>query len=332
MKELLKTTVVLVAVFCMAAGCEPYGDKEIEILSRPQQQAPAAQVNEPLVTQPELPESQPREKEDKQPEISPALSQADEFNSVFSLIFKNYVDDNGFVNYAKLRRMRATLNYAINKLSNVKQAKYDKWLREEKIAFWINAYNVFTLKVVVNNYPIKPVRYKILFNYPVNSIAHISGFWTRDYFNVMGRQYTLREIERDVLLKEFGDARICFALSYATRSSAPLRNESFLGESLDEQLDDQAKKFFANNLAFKIDAAGKTVYLSTIFSIFDWHKDVFLNQCGTDENFRQQQPIDRAALNCIKNYISETDADYLLKQKYTVKYIKYDWTLNEQRK
>ena len=329
MKELLKTIVVSVAVFCMTAGCEPYEDnKKIEIPSQPQ--APAAQVNEPIVIQPDL--SSPQEKEEKPPEISPALSRADEFNSAFSPVFESYVDDNGFVNYAKLRRMRVVLNSAVNKLSDVEQADYDKWLRAEKIAFWINAYNIFTLKVVVNNYPIKPLRYKILFNYPANSIAHISDFWNSDYFNVMDRQYTLREIERDVLLREFGDARICFAVSYATCSSAPLRNEPFLGERLDKQLDDQAKKFFANNLAFKIDAAGKTVYLSTIFSIFDWHKDVFINQYGTNENFRQQQPIDRAALNCIKNYISETEADYLLKQEYVVKYIKYDWTLNEQSK
>ena len=332
MKELLKITMILAVVFCMAAGCEPDGDKKIEISSQPQQQAPVVEINEPAAAQPELPVPQPRERQEKQPEAPPAISRADEFNSTFSPIFESYVDDNGFVNYAKLRRRRVVLNNAVDRLSNVKQAEYDKWLRKEKIAFWINAYNIFTLKIVIDNYPIKPLRYKILFNYPVNSIAHISDFWTKNYFNVMGRQYTLREIERDVLLKGFGEARICFAVFYATRSGAPLRNEAFLGEKLDEQLDEQGKKFFANNLAFKIDPAEATVYLSTIFSIFDWHKDVFLNQYGTDENFRQQKPIDRAALNCIKNYISEADADYLLKQKYAVKYIKYDWTLNEQRK
>jgi len=332
MKELLKTIVVSVAVFCIAAGCGPYGGKKIKISSQPQQQAPAAEVNEPPVAPPDIPVPKPRKKKKKQPEASSVSSWTDEFDPAFSPIFEEYVDNNGLVNYAKLRRRRVVLNNAVSKLSNVKRAEYDKWPRMQKIAFWINAYNIFTLKVVVNNYPIKPIPYKILFNYPVNSIVHISDFWTRDYFNIMGRQYTLREIERDMLLKQFGEARICFGIFYATLSSAPLRNEAFLGEKLDKQLDDQAKKFFANKLAFKIDSADKIVYLSTIFSIFDWHKDVFLSRYGTDKNFRDQKPIDRAALNCIKNYISEADADYLLKQNYTVKYIKYDWILNEQRK
>ena len=148
----------------------------------------------------------------------------------------------------------------------------------------------------------------------------------------MGNQYTLREIERDVLLKEFGEARSCFAVSYATGSSAPMRNEAFLGSRLNEQLDDQAKKFFAKTNAFEIDAPNKTVRISTIFTIYDWHEKAFLNQYGTNKNFREQKPIDRAALNCIKNYISAENAEYLLWKKYVVEYIKYDWTLNDQKK
>lgn len=321
----IKAILVTVAIIVVLSGCEPKAENVIEI--QPEQKVPVSQ--EPIAIEPNQPVAEPQEEPS---ENLPSLSYADEFNSAFSPIFQSYVDENGLVNYTKLRRMRLVLNSAIKKFSDLERQEYDKWSRDEKIAFWINAYNIFTLKVVIDNYPIKPVPYKLLFNYPVNSIIHISNFWNKDYFNVMGTQYTLREIERDMLLKEFGEARICFAIFYATGSSAALRNEPYIGINLNEQLDDQAERFFAKTNAFEIDASAKTVYISTIFSIFDWHKKAFLNQYGTNKNFREQKPIDRAALNCIKNYISREDADYLLGQKYQVKYIKYDWTLNEQSK
>ena len=335
MKELLKAVIVSVAILALLPGCEPDGKDLIEV--QPQQKTPpSVETQELPATEPNEPEIAPapvpHKQEEKLSEVAPQPSRADEFNAAFSPIFENYVDKDGFVDYAKLRRMRLELNSAIDKFSDVKHSEYDKWSREDKIAFWINAYNIFTLKVVVDNYPIKPARYKLLFNYPANSIMHISDFWSKDYFNVMGTQYTLREIERDVLLKEFGEARICFAVSYATGSSAPIRNEAFLGSRLNEQLDEQAKKFFAQTNAFEIDAVNETVYISTIFTIFDWHKNAFLGQYGTNKNFREQKPIDRAALNCIKNYISADSAEYLLRKKYVVEYIKYDWILNDQNK
>ena len=324
MKKPLKAILVIVAIFAFVSGCEPKAENGIEV--QPEQKAAVSQ--EPIAVEPNRPVA---ELQEEPPEKLPSLSYADEFNSAFSPIFESYVDENGLVNYSKLRRMRLILNSAIKKLSGLERREYDKWNREEKIAFWINAYNIFTLKTVIDNYPIKPVRYKLLM-YPANSIRHISNFWGRNYFNVMGTQYTLREIERDVLLKEFSEAKICFAVSYATGSSASLRNEPYLGINLNEQFDEQTEKFFAKTSALKIDSSARIVYISTIFSIFDWHKEAFLNQYGTNKNFREQKPIDRAALNCIKNYISKKEAEYLLRQKYEVKYIKYDWTLNDQNK
>ena len=117
------------------------------------------------------------------------------------------------VDYKTLRRKRAELITAVREFDKVHPAQKISWTRNEKIAFWINAHNLFTLKLVVDNYPIQPRWY--LINYPDNSIMHIPGGRNKKYFKVMGLEYTLREIEKEILMARFRDPKIFFALSYA---------------------------------------------------------------------------------------------------------------------
>jgi hypothetical protein len=261
--------------------------------------------------------------------VIPGYISGDAFNLSFASLLKEYVNQQGLVNYSKLRRFRIQLNEASDKISNLAPEVYITWSQPEKIAFWINVYNICTLKAIVDNYPIKPSRFMLLF-YPPNSIMHIPGMRDKIYFMIMGIQYTLEEIERDVLVGRFEDPRILFAISYGTMSSPSLRAEPYLGKVLDKQLDRQIKNYFARPDAFRIDEAGKIVYLSPIFKIYPWHQNLFLKRYGTNQLFRQHQPIDGAALNFVKDYISRANADFLKKKEYSVEYIKYNWQLNEQ--
>ena len=106
----------------------------------------------------------------------------------------------------------------------------------------------------------------------------------------MGIQYTLEEIERDILLGRFEEPRACFAISYGTMSSAALRTEPYMGKVLEKQLDGQIKNYFARSDAFRIDEANKVVYLSPIFKMYQWHEDAFLKRYGTNQLFREHQP------------------------------------------
>ena len=253
----------------------------------------------------------------------------DAFNLGFEDILKEYVDRNGLVNYSKLRRFRTSLNQATDKLSDLKPEVYITWSRNEKIAFWINAYNICTLKGIIDNYPIKPSRFMLLF-YPANSVMHIRGLRDAKFFMIMGIQYTLDEIERDVLLGRFEEPRACFAVSYGTMGSAPLRAEPYIGKVLNKQLDEQIRNYFARPDAFRIDESNRVVYLSPIFKMYQWHEDAFLKKYDTNKLFREREPVDRAVLNFVKDYVSDANARYLERSEYTIEYVKYNWQLNEQ--
>jgi len=253
----------------------------------------------------------------------------DAFNLEFVEIFKEYVNQQGLVNYSKLRRYRNQLNEVVEKLADLKPEIYITWSRNEKIAFWIDSYNICILKGITDNYPINPSRFMLLF-YPANSVMHIRGLKDATYFMIMGIQYTLDEIERDILLARFEEPRACFAVNYGTMASAPLRNEPYIGKVLDKQLDEQMRNYFARSDAFHIDEANRVVYLSPIFKMYQWRQDAFLKKYATNKLFRERQPVDRAILNFIKDYVSDANAEYLKRSEYSIEYIKYNWQLNEQ--
>ncbi|OHB58920.1 MAG: hypothetical protein A2173_11470 [Planctomycetes bacterium RBG_13_44_8b] len=253
----------------------------------------------------------------------------DPFNLGFAAFLKKYVDERGLVNYAKMRRFRLELDSEIDRFANLKPEVYITWSRDEKIAFWLNAYNICTLKGIIDNYPIKPSRFMLLF-YPANSVMHLAGLRNRTYFTIMGIQYTLDEIERDILLGRFEEARACVAISYGTMTSAAIRPEPYIGKVLEKQLEEQIRNYFARSDVFKIDEAGRIVYISPIFKMYSWHEKAFVERYGTNQLFRVHTPIIRAALNFVKDYISQANAEFLKKSEYSVEYIKYNWQLNEQ--
>jgi len=241
-------------------------------------------------------------------------------------ILTTYVDKNGNVDYRNLRRKRVKLIAAVRAFEELDPREYMLlWSTREKTAFWINAYNILTLKLIVDNYPIKPVWYKI--TYPPNSIMQINGAWTRHYFEVMGIEYTLREIEREILLGQFKDPRICFALSYATMGGALLRNEPYYPDRLDEQLDDQIRKFLADPRGMRIDHHAKTIRLA---DIFNWYRNDFVARYGSVRKFRNRPAPIQAYLVLVARYIEPDNLRYLESSDYDVKFIRYDWRLNEQ--
>jgi hypothetical protein len=263
------------------------------------------------------------------PNVPPGYISGDAFNLGFSSLLKEYVNTGGLVNYPKLRRFRLVLNDAAEKMAVLKPEVYITWSKNEKIAFWINAYNICTLRGIIENYPINPSRFMLLF-YPANSVMHIDGLRDKTYFMIMGIQYTLEEIERDVLLGRFTEPRACFAVCYGTIGGAPLRAEPYVGKVLDKQLEEQLKNYFAKADAFKIDSTKAIVYLSPVFKMYKWRQDAFIAGYGTNKLFREREDFDRAVLNFVKDYISHQNAEFLKRKQYSIEYTKYNWQLNEQ--
>ena len=248
------------------------------------------------------------------------------FYDHYAVALKSFVDDQGVVNYRSLKASRQQLDAFVGALSRIDPVEYEKWSDAQKVAMWINAYNGLTLQAIINHYPIKSSFISSL-RYPRNSIRQISGVWDKLEFVVMGRKRTLDSIEHSTLRQRFDEPRIHMALVCAAMGCPPLRNQPYRADGLDGQLDDQARRFLSDPLKFRIDRDKKLVYMS---SIFKWFGDDFIKTYGT-EDFADHGAAERAVLNFISKHLTDSDRRYLRTQKYRIKYLSYDWSLNEQR-
>ena len=253
----------------------------------------------------------------------PAVS----FHDKCAEILKSFVDDKGMVDYKTLKRKRFELIALLDEFNNLGPSEYESWPKDDKIAFWINAHNLQKLKVVTDNYPIKSSRFFRVLWGPTN-IRHIEEKITGHKFLVMDEEFTFARIKERFFSKQFDDPRIFLATSDACLSSPPLRNEPYYGHKLNKQLDDQTKRFLSSPLAFRIDRKKNRVYLSAIFQAGRYGQE-FVKKFAIDKKFKDYPPVTRAVLNFITNYVSEQDASFLKVGDYTIKYMSYDWTIND---
>ena len=275
------------------------------------------------VVEPNRVESVKTELEDKKP-VS-----ASYFHDKCAGILKEFVSYTGMIDYKELRRKRLELRALLREFDNLDPNEYKSWSREDRIAFWINVYNLQKLSVVTDNYPIQPSsRILTIFYRGTNNIRHIEEKISSCKFLVMDEEFTFATIEKRFFRGEFDDPRIFFALSYACLSSPPLRNEPYYGDNLNEQLDEQTKRFLSSSLAFSIDREGQKVYLSALFQS-SWYGREFINKFAIDRKFKDQTAETRAVLNFITNYISKEDVNFLETGNYTIKYMTFDWTIND---
>lgn len=259
----------------------------------------------------------------------PKMDSAFLFHAKCAEILKDFVNEEGMVDYTTLRRQRLKLKALLREFERIDPKEYRTWNKENKIAFWLNAYNIQMLKVITHNYPIQSSR--ILRLYPgwgPNSIRHIKGIWADYKFLVMDEEFTLSEIDKRFFRREFDDPRIFFAASKGSVSGPPLRNEPYYGNRLNKQLEDQVKKFLSSPLALHIDKEQQTVYLSSLFQSSSYGKE-FIDKFAIDKKFKDHAPATRAVLNFITDYVSRDIKHFLEVGKYSVKYMKYDWTIND---
>jgi len=323
--------ITLLTVLAFIAGCpttenEPADSPEVE---KHKSEPTKAEPNEV-----ERPKTKPNEPEPNKAKPPPKVT----FHDKCAGILNRFVNDKGMVDYKTLKRKRLELKHLLNEFAKLKPNEYNSWPKEDKIAFWINAYNLQMLKIIIDNYPIDSFRYlHLLPGWEPDSILHINkrikrtGGINNQKFYVIEEEFTLQKVEDRFFRKEFDEPRVFFALCYASLSSPPLRNEPYRGTKLSQQLDDQAKKFLSNPRAFKINKKKQTVYLSHILQP-TWFGSEFIQKYGTDKKFKDQQPAVRAVLNCLTNYISRQNTNYLKLENYSIEYMRPNWRLNDSSK
>ena len=290
-------------------------------------------IVQPSQTQPEPDSagaaSQPAESSQLIPQKDEEIAyvSANTFHEKSVEILKNCVNSEGMVNYPELRKKQFDLNKLLEEFNNLDPNEYKRWSPDDRKAFWINVYTLQKIKVVADNYPIQSSRILSVMWGP-NDLRHIENKISQYKFLVMDEEFSFKKIEDQFFRKEFHDPRIFLALTDACLSSPPMRDEPYYGDRLDGQLNDQAKKFLTNPLAFKIDREKGKVYLSALFEPGRYGKE-FLEQYSTDKKFRDFAPDVRAILNFVSKYISDEDASFLEAGKYSVNYMTYDWTIND---
>jgi len=254
------------------------------------------------------------------------LSALDVIHDAYGNIFTpELVTEDGRVRYSTLKRKPLDRITAKRELKDLNPAILMNLSKNERIAFWINTYNFCTIQVILDNYPIQPKWWNIL--YPDNSIMQITGAWEKAFFDIQREEYNLREIEQDFLLKRYQDPRICFALSNASVGGATLRNEPYQAERLDEQLNDQVKRYLASSKGMSWDKDNNILYLSNLFQTY---KDTFLRSAYAEiKKFRDRKEDERVWLNFILPYLSQEDIRYLETTPVKIKFISVDWHLNE---
>ena len=164
----------------------------------------------------------------------------------------------------------------------------------------INAYNAFAIKGIVDGY--SPMTWTDKYTY----------FVSRDYM-VGGAEVNLYAVERDILIPQFREPRIHFAIVCASQSCPKLQSWAYTPEELDKQLTNSAKQFINDPSRNRFDSKQKIAYLSMIF---DWFEEDFTNHSGSLVKYIAQFVTD------------ETLAEDLRTTPYTIKFLEYDWGLN----
>lgn len=252
--------------------------------------------------------------------------------SGYGRLLRIYADQDGMVSYENLIRDRELLRSAVADFGSISQRDFAILGREGQIALLINAYNLFAIDIVASNWPIKRNWLSGWF-YPGNSIRQLAGAFDEIKHQLLGGFYTLDDIERGMLLERYGDPRVHMALVCASKGCPKLRGFPYTADSLDAQLDNQARSFLASTENLLIDRNSAEVSLS---ELFDWYADDWLDAGYTNIDslppvHRGKDPLSeeqRSVIEFVAGYLDGEQREYLEGGGYELEYIDYDWSLN----
>ena len=213
--------------------------------------------------------------------------------SIFNDLLQKNVTEDGIVDYKSLKENEAKLDNYITYLEKTSPEK--SWSENKQKAFWINAYNAYTVKLILENYPLKSI---------MNIKKKGKDAWNIPFAKVGNKTYTLNHIEHEILRKNFNDPRIHVGVNCASGSCPQLGNFAFTEQNYETKTNKLMKKFVNDTSRNKI--SKKKVQIS---SIFDWFKGDFTKN------------------GSVIDYLNKY-SDIKISSKAKISYLKYDWTLN----
>lgn len=221
-------------------------------------------------------------------------------HEIWNSLLQDHVNEQGWVDYNGFVQDSNRLNQYLDIL-NESHPNEKHWSREERLAYWINAYNAYTVKLIVDYYPTKSIRDI------KNGIPFVNSVWDIKFIEIEGQKYDLNNIEHGIIRSRFDEPRIHFAVNCASISCPNLANYAYTPEKLDAQLTQAAKAFITDESKNKL--SKDKVQLSKIFS---WYRGDF-KEDGKN----------------IIDYINQY-APIEIEKRAKIEYLDYNWGVNGQ--
>ncbi len=220
-------------------------------------------------------------------------------HETWDALLKDHVRS-GRVNYQSFIADSNRLNTYLNLLSN-NHPNTQNWSVKDRLAYWINAYNAFTIRLIIRNYPLNSIKDI------AGSIPFINSAWDIKFVKIGEELYDLNNIEHGIIRSQFNEPPIHFALVCASRSCPVLRSEAYTAEKLEIQLEDQTRLFVNDTTKNKIE--GNHWRVSKIFL---WYRSDFRSGAVKSTDF-------------ILKYLDQRPKTDHVK----LGYLDYDWSLND---
>lgn len=220
-------------------------------------------------------------------------------HNIWDSLLQKHVSEEGLVDYKGFLQDSARLKRYLDLLSR-NHPNDTNWSRDQRLAYWINAYNAFTVKLIIDHYPtasIKDIK---------NGIPFVNTVWDIKFIEIEGRTYDLNNIEHGIIRPKFEEPRIHFAVNCASISCSKLQNFAYTADELDQQLTQSTEEFLADTGKNKI--SKDKVVLSKLFS---WYGGDFKTDGRSLIEFINQFTPTQVS----------SDAE--------IEYMDYNWNLND---
>lgn len=220
-------------------------------------------------------------------------------HELWDTLVKTHVTEAGVVDYEGILRDKSKLQNYLDLLSSA-HPNEQNWSRDERLAYWLNAYNAFTVKLIIDKYPVESIK-------DIKSgIPFINTVWDIKFIKIEDAKYDLNNIEHGIIRPRFKEPRIHFAANCAAISCPRLRNEAYTAARLDEQLDDQARYFLRNKGKNNI-----TADKAQISKILKWYGGDFDEYGGVRKFVNDYGPVK-------------------IQESVKLEYLDYLWPLNNK--
>lgn len=235
----------------------------------------------------------------------------DQSHVAWSDVLRAHVRGDGF-DYRKLKEDRAKLDAYLGALEAVMPEEFAGWKKEQRHAFWIDAYNAYTVKRVVDAYPIKSIKDldrdgKSVWDQPFIPLGKL-------FSESGGEKLSLNDVENKILRPGFKDARVHAAINCASKGCPPLSAEAFVADKLDDQLDAQVTRWLSDPARNRFDRKANVAEIS---KIFDWYKEDFVRDADSVRKW-------------LSIHAPESEREWLESEAILkVRYLEYSWELND---